>query len=402
MVDRVRRRSSAWSWSPPRSSSGGCRRAVRPGRRGGGRWAGADPAPATRSRLGWVGPGGGPGGARRRDTAHLSVDVAAVPLLWVVPLAVYLATFVLAFAARGRSVSGSPTCSCRRSPSAWRSASSTWATLPPWVVFSVHLGALAASGSSATGGRRWPGPSPTADRLRPGDRGRRSARGAPRRARRAAPPAGAARGRRSPWSSPSASAGGPTRPARRVPRDPEFGGAAGDAGRRRDPVVARARRSSAGRRSSAVRGHRDGPRRWSRLARAPLDAGTVLAALVLGLLLGLAAGRSSSPPSSAAVVALSVVAAAADARDGPYVLRRVHGSSQDAAGRHALLVGTTFQGIQRYHQVDPPSRPIGYYHPAAPRRRGGGRPGARRRVDDRPRRCSASGRWPPMPARPTG
>ena len=35
-------------------------------------------------------------------TSHLSTDVASIPLLWVVPLAVYLATFVLAFARRSR------------------------------------------------------------------------------------------------------------------------------------------------------------------------------------------------------------------------------------------------------------------------------------------------------------
>ncbi|SOC51846.1 spermidine synthase [Ornithinimicrobium cerasi] len=38
-------------------------------------------------------------------TAHLSTDVAAVPLLWVVPLAIYLATFVVAFARTARTVS---------------------------------------------------------------------------------------------------------------------------------------------------------------------------------------------------------------------------------------------------------------------------------------------------------
>ena len=31
-------------------------------------------------------------------TAHVSTDVAAVPMLWVIPLAVYLLTFVVAFA----------------------------------------------------------------------------------------------------------------------------------------------------------------------------------------------------------------------------------------------------------------------------------------------------------------
>lgn len=36
-------------------------------------------------------------------TAHLSTDVAAIPLLWVVPLAVYLATFVVAFARGSRT-----------------------------------------------------------------------------------------------------------------------------------------------------------------------------------------------------------------------------------------------------------------------------------------------------------
>ncbi len=36
-------------------------------------------------------------------TAHISTDVAAIPLLWVVPLAIYLATFVLAFARTSRA-----------------------------------------------------------------------------------------------------------------------------------------------------------------------------------------------------------------------------------------------------------------------------------------------------------
>ncbi len=35
-------------------------------------------------------------------TSHISTDVAAIPLLWVVPLAIYLATFVVAFARTSR------------------------------------------------------------------------------------------------------------------------------------------------------------------------------------------------------------------------------------------------------------------------------------------------------------
>jgi hypothetical protein len=37
-------------------------------------------------------------------TTHLSTDVASIPLLWVVPLAVYLGSFVLAFARRSRAI----------------------------------------------------------------------------------------------------------------------------------------------------------------------------------------------------------------------------------------------------------------------------------------------------------
>lgn len=36
-------------------------------------------------------------------TAHISTDIAAIPLLWVVPLGIYLATFVVAFARTSRS-----------------------------------------------------------------------------------------------------------------------------------------------------------------------------------------------------------------------------------------------------------------------------------------------------------
>ncbi len=57
----------------------------------------AGPAPAWRDRLGWIGLSAVPSGLLVALTAHLSTDVAAVPLLWVVPLALFLLTFVLAF-----------------------------------------------------------------------------------------------------------------------------------------------------------------------------------------------------------------------------------------------------------------------------------------------------------------
>ena len=34
-------------------------------------------------------------------TTYLTTDLAAIPLLWVIPLAIYLLSFILAFAVRG-------------------------------------------------------------------------------------------------------------------------------------------------------------------------------------------------------------------------------------------------------------------------------------------------------------
>jgi hypothetical protein len=57
------------------------------------------PAPSTRDRLTWLMLSLVPSSLLLGVTTHISTDVAAVPLLWVVPLALYLASFILAFAA---------------------------------------------------------------------------------------------------------------------------------------------------------------------------------------------------------------------------------------------------------------------------------------------------------------
>ncbi|WP_374456601.1 spermidine synthase [Nocardioides sp.] len=62
-------------------------------------------------------------------TAHLSTDIAAVPLLWVLPLAAYLASFVLAFARTSRSVSAR--------------------LVVPCVAFAVTTGVVSGLGSTA-------------------------------------------------------------------------------------------------------------------------------------------------------------------------------------------------------------------------------------------------------------
>jgi spermidine synthase len=61
--------------------------------------AAAPPAPlAWRTRLHWLALAIVPSSLMLGVTTHISTDVAAIPLLWVAPLALYLLTFVIAFA----------------------------------------------------------------------------------------------------------------------------------------------------------------------------------------------------------------------------------------------------------------------------------------------------------------
>jgi protein-L-isoaspartate O-methyltransferase len=56
--------------------------------------------PTVRDALTWMALAAVPSGLLVAVTAHISTDVAAVPLLWVVPLALYLLTFVIVFQTR--------------------------------------------------------------------------------------------------------------------------------------------------------------------------------------------------------------------------------------------------------------------------------------------------------------
>ncbi|WP_367273930.1 spermidine synthase [Bosea sp. (in: a-proteobacteria)] len=61
----------------------------------------APAAPVTNAqRFGWVALAFVPSGLLVAVTAHISTDVAAVPLLWVMPLALFLLTFVIVFQRR--------------------------------------------------------------------------------------------------------------------------------------------------------------------------------------------------------------------------------------------------------------------------------------------------------------
>ncbi len=61
------------------------------------------PAPSMRTRLGWVAVAFVPSSLMLGVTTHVSTDIAAIPLFWTVPLAVYLATFVVAFGRSSRT-----------------------------------------------------------------------------------------------------------------------------------------------------------------------------------------------------------------------------------------------------------------------------------------------------------
>ena len=59
---------------------------------------GADePAPTGRRRLHWLLIAAVPSGLMLSTTTHLTTDIVAMPLLWVLPLGLYLLSFVIAF-----------------------------------------------------------------------------------------------------------------------------------------------------------------------------------------------------------------------------------------------------------------------------------------------------------------
>jgi hypothetical protein len=62
--------------------------------------ADADGAPTWAQRLGWCGLALVPAALLTAFTTHIATDIASAPLLWVLPLALYLLTFVLAFQSR--------------------------------------------------------------------------------------------------------------------------------------------------------------------------------------------------------------------------------------------------------------------------------------------------------------
>ena len=60
----------------------------------------AGPAPSRAQLAGWIVLAAVPSGLMLSTTTHLTTDIVALPLLWVLPLGLYLLSFVVAFAGR--------------------------------------------------------------------------------------------------------------------------------------------------------------------------------------------------------------------------------------------------------------------------------------------------------------
>ncbi len=329
------------------------------------------PAPSARTRLAWIGLAAVPAALVIGTTAHLSTDVAAVPMLWVLPLAVYLATFILAFA--GRRPIGLRLADVALPPLTIGVVVSLigGAALPLWSIFAIELGALGCAALVCHGRLSLARPVP--ERLTEYDLAI-AAGGAlggvlagivaplvlviPLEGQIALVIALAVRWGAS-WDDEAPGdqeADGPGAPG--APAGRHVGGTA-DGIRRladaawRTPFLARYSVAAL----AIVLG----------LAWAGIEAdpGVVVGALVLGLLLGLARWPIVFAASMGAVFGLSLLAIqpAIESTRTFYGERRV---VEDASGRHALLAGTTIQGIQRYLPIDRRRDPVGYYHPASP------------------------------------
>jgi hypothetical protein len=98
------------------------------------------PSWITRGR--WVILAAVPSALSLGATAYISTDIAAVPLLWIVPLSLYLLSFIIAFSTRLRVTSGLAGAVLVLAAAAMVIPSGGLVTLPVWVVIALHLSFL--------------------------------------------------------------------------------------------------------------------------------------------------------------------------------------------------------------------------------------------------------------------
>ncbi len=322
--------------------------------------AAAGPPPSRSTVFGWVGYAAVPAALVIGTTAQLTTDVAAVPLLWVMPLAVYLATFVLAFA--GAWPIGLRVANALLPALALGVAIGLigGAALPVWALFGMSLGALGCAGIVCHG--RLAIARPTAERLTGYDLAIASGGAL----------GGLLAGIVAPLVLP-------------VPIEGELALVAALALRWGTTPGASATEAEAATPESGPPSRR---RAWlARLRQIPfllgyglgalalvaglawlgadVHPGVLLGALLLGLLLGLARWPVAFAAAVAAVFGLALVGVppSIEERRTFYGERRV---VEDAGGRHALLAGTTIQGVQHFRQVELRREPVGYYHRGGP------------------------------------
>jgi SAM-dependent methyltransferase len=112
-----------------------------------------EPSPpvSVRQRLTWVALAFIPSSLMLGVTAHVSTDIAAIPMFWTVPLAVYLATFVVAF---GRSSRRPPVVAAVVAAAlaipALLDLAADW-NPEVWLLVALHVAVLAAAGLAAHG-----------------------------------------------------------------------------------------------------------------------------------------------------------------------------------------------------------------------------------------------------------
>jgi spermidine synthase len=97
---------------------------------------------AWRQWLGWAALAAVPASWLAAVTTHATVEVAPIPLLWVAPLAIYLASFVVAFSSVGLRLArvAGPALLAATALAAW--LVSTDAGEPEWLVLAGHLAAF--------------------------------------------------------------------------------------------------------------------------------------------------------------------------------------------------------------------------------------------------------------------
>jgi len=122
-----------------------------------------DRAAAWRERLTWIALAAAPSSLSLGVTQYLTTDVAAIPMLWVMPLAIYLLTYVAAFSRFRAQAERVGRIILPIAAVAVTAAMMVHARTPLWVIGALHLTLLASGGLVCH--CRLAALRPTADRL---------------------------------------------------------------------------------------------------------------------------------------------------------------------------------------------------------------------------------------------